>query len=93
MPGPKPKHQPQFTPEEIAQAKQKARQHTAPSAEVLRAKRVLILQEEPKIGNAAVAKRLGTHANTVWKWRKRWATEGFTLEDRPRSGRPPVFSP
>jgi len=50
MPGPKPKHQPQFTPEEIAQAKQKARQHTAPSAEVLRAKRVLILQEEPKIG-------------------------------------------
>jgi transposase len=93
MPGPKPKHQPQFTPEEIAQAKQKARQHTAPSAEVLRAKRVLILQEEPKIGNAAVAKRLGTHANTVWKWRKRWATEGFTLEDRPRSGRPPVFPP
>ncbi len=93
MPNPYPHYQPEFTPEELAQAQQVIRQHNAPHALVVRAKMVLILSEAPKIGNAALANRAGVHYNTAWKWRKRWATGGFRLTDDPRSGRPSDFSP
>ena len=93
MSGPEPKYRPRFTQEEIAQARRLARRLKAPSAEVQRAKMVLVLLETPKITNAALARRIGIHINTVRKWRKRWSTQGLSLEDEPRSGRPPVFSP
>jgi transposase len=38
-------------------------------------------------------RRLGLHEQSVRHWRKRWCGEGLVLEDRPRSGRPPKFSP
>ena len=93
MPSPYPQYQPEFTPEELAKAQQVIRQHNAPHALVVRAKMVLILSEAPKIGNAALADEAGIHYNTAWKWRKRWATDGFRLTDDPRSGRPSIFSP
>ena len=93
MPSPYPKYHPEFTSEELEQVRQVIRQHTAPHALVVRAKMVLILAETPKIGNDALAFRVGVHYNTAWKWRKRWATRGFRLTDEPRSGRPSDFSP
>ena len=53
MPSPYPQYQPEFTSEELAQARQVIRQHNAPHTLVVRAKMVLILSEAPKIGNAA----------------------------------------
>ncbi len=93
MPSPYPQYQPEFTSEELAQARQVIQQHNAPHTLVVRAKMVLILSEAPKIGNAALADRAGVHYNTAWKWRKRWASGEFRLTDAPRSGRPSDFSP
>lgn len=39
------------------------------------------------------ARRLGQSTSWVYRWRRWWATVGFGLEDRPRSGRPCVYSP
>lgn len=93
MSGPEPEYQPFFTDEEISRSRRVVRQLKAAHAEVQRAKMVLILSENPKMDSAATARQIGGHANTVRKWRKRWATRGFSLEDEPRSGRPAVFFP
>ena len=93
MPGPLPKYQPHFTAEEGAQAQQVVRQYHASHAKVRRAKMVLLLAEDPAIPTPTLAALAGVHQNTALKWRRRWGKEGFSLEDRPRSGRPPQFSP
>lgn len=93
MPSPYPKYRPSFTPEELEKARAVFGQHTAAHTHVVRAKMVLILAEDPSIGNDALAEQAGVHYQTVCKWRKRWATEGFSLQDQPRSGRPSAFSP
>ena len=49
---------------------------------------VLVLSEHPDISHERLAQGVGMHPRTVMKWRKRWAIEGFSLLDRPRSGRP-----
>ena len=93
MPSPYPKYQPIFTSEEVEQARTVMGQHTAPHNQVVRAKMVLILAKHSSIGNDELAEEAGVHYHTACKWRKRWATEGFSLQDRPRSGRPATFSP
>ena len=93
MPGPKPKYQPEFETEEIAEARRIARQRTAPSSHVHRAKMVVILSEHPDMSHERLAQAVGVHPRTVMKWRKRWSVEGFSLLDQPRSGRPPGFFP
>lgn len=71
---------------------ERARAHTAPYWEVVRAGVVLLAAEGTS--NKEIAHRLDTTPQTVCKWRKRFYEEGLSgLEDRPRSGRPPVFSP
>jgi len=43
--------------------------------------------------NAAIARDLGVHVDTVRTWRARFASGGMkALADKPRSGRPPVFA-
>ena len=59
---------------------------------VIRAKIVLTAADGHT--NAAIAAELGMHIYTVRKWRKRFHQHGLDgLADRPRSGRPPVFTP
>ena len=71
---------------------ERARAHTAPYWEVVRARIVLLAAEGTS--NKEIAQRLDTTPQTVCKWRKRFYEEGLSgLEDRPRSGRPSVFSP
>ena len=80
------------TEEERAVLHKRARSHTGAYWEVVSARIVLLASEE--ISNKEIASRLDTSPQVVWKWRKRFHQEGLEgLEDRPRSGRPPSFSP
>jgi hypothetical protein len=80
------------TKEQRAILHERARAHTAPYWEVVRARIVLLAAEGTS--NKEIARGLYTTPQTVCKWRKRFYEEGLGgLEDRPRSGRPPLFSP
>jgi hypothetical protein len=93
MPGPTPSHRPDFTEEQLAQARRLANQYTAPFCQVVRARLTLILAEAPETSNAEAARRLAIDEDTVYKWRRRWAEHGWSLDDRPRAGRPRGFPP
>jgi hypothetical protein len=93
MPGPAPTYQPTFAPAELERCQRLIRQHTAPQAQVYRAKLALVLQEAPALDNPAAGRRVGKHPNWVRYWRRNWATEGFRLTDRPGRGRKPTFPP
>lgn len=92
MPGPKPKYQPRFTEEEVSEARRVVSQYHASHSKVLRARTVLVLREHPDLPTAKLARRTGASYSMVKKWRRRWAEQGFSLEDRPRSGRPRKYS-
>ncbi len=91
--GPKPTYQPRFTPEQVAEARRVAARHTEAHVKVVRARMVVALSEHPEWSTPEVAQKVGVHEQTARKWRKRWATEGFSLEDRQRPGRKSGFSP
>lgn len=93
MPLPKPHYQPQFTSEQLAEARKVAAQHSAPIGQVRRARLALVLAEHPELSHAEVGARCDLADETVYKWRRRWATHGWSLTDAPRSGRPRAFSP
>jgi transposase len=58
---------------------------------VVRAK--IVLAAAGGLSNVEIAARLDTSAQVVHRWRKRFFVERLAgLEDRPRSGRPRVFS-
>ena len=78
-----------------------------PQQLVLRA--TIILRAQADVSNQAIADEVGTSRNLVQKWRKRFALSEppplmtaeevdpvarlAALQDLPRSGRPPAFSP
>jgi transposase len=68
----------------------RARAYTAPFAQVIRARIVLLAADgEP---NTVIAERLDVHVGVVGRWRKRFFESGLDgLNDRPRSGRPRSF--
>ena len=71
-----------------------ARAASTPQALALRARIVLRADDEDKPTNLRIASELGCDNDTVACWRRRFAQDGIPgLLDRPRSGRPPVFSP
>jgi len=93
MRGPSPQFQPKFSESEIERAREVARKQHAPHAQVRRARLALELARDPGGASAEIGRRVGMHAETVRKWRKRWTREGLSLEDKPRPGRPRSFSP
>ena len=93
MSGPPPQYQPTFTTEQLDEARALAACHQAPYVQVQRAKLALALAANPDISNPDLGRGLGTHPNTAFKWRKDWTLHRFHLEDHPRAGRPPTFSP
>jgi transposase len=65
---------------------ERSRAYTAPFAEVVRAKIVLLAAAGEE--NTAIAERLDVHVSVVSRWRKRFCQAGLNgLVDRARSGR------
>ena len=81
-----------LTPDQRRELEARARRYTLSYREVVRAKIVLMAAEG--LDNDEIAARLDTRREIVSKWRKRFFEQGLAgLEERPRGGRPPVFSP
>jgi len=92
MPGCLPHYRPVFSPDQLREAAALVHRRQVPHGKAVRARLALLLAENPTLPNPEAARLLGVHENTIRYWRKRWATDGWTLDDRPRSGRPVVFS-
>lgn len=82
----------ELSDEERSVIEQRARSSNAPYRQVIRARIVLYAAEGME--NAEIAKRLDSSREFVSRVRKRFRGERLkALEERPRSGRPPRFSP
>src|SRR5262249_57700259 len=69
----------------------RARSARGPFRDRLRAQ--IVLAAAAGSTNAAIARQVGAHVDTVRKWRRRFAAGRLAgLKDAPRSGRPPVFT-
>ena len=81
-----------LTRKERAELVERSRRYTSTYRQVIRAKIVLMASEDVPVEE--IARRLDTPREVVWKWRRRFLEEGLPgLEERPRRGRPAVFSP
>lgn len=81
-----------LTPEQREVLESRARQYTLSYRDVVRARMILLAAEG--LSNQEIAERLDSRREVVSKWRKRFYKRGLAgLEERPRRGRPPVFSP
>jgi len=81
-----------LTDRDRAELESLARARKAPLRSVQRA--CIILAAAGGHYNAQIAREVGVHVDTVRTWRGRFAADGMKgLADRPRSGRPPVFTP
>lgn len=82
----------ELSAEERAELESRARMYTLPYRDVMRAKVVLYAAEG--LRNDEIAARLDTRREVVSKWRKRFFEQRLAgLDERPRTGRPPVFPP
>lgn len=80
-----------FTAEDRAVLEELSSSRTASHAEVVRARIVLLAAEGMQ--NIDIARRVGVCVDVASKWRKRFCEQGRAgLRDRPRSGRPKIFS-
>ena len=81
-----------LSPEQRVELEARARRYTLPYRDVVRAK--IVLMAAAGLDNDEIAARLDTRREVVSKWRKRFFEQGLPgLEERPRGGRPPIFSP
>jgi hypothetical protein len=77
---------------ERCELEHRARSHCAPHREVVRATVILLLAEGRTV--SAVGREVGMERRIVRKWADRFRYRRLLgLEDQPRSGRPPRFSP
>jgi hypothetical protein len=93
MYGPLPSYRPEFPPTFLVQAAKLAWQRTVPYQLRQRAALVLLLAQQPLVSNSEAAQRVQLHPRSVRRWRQRWATGDFSLDDKPGRGRKAAFSP
>jgi transposase len=78
--------------QERTELEARARRYSLPYREVVRARIILLAADGVPVEEIAL--RTDTRREVVWKWRKRFLEEGLEgLAERPRRGRPGVFSP
>ena len=54
---------------------------------------VLLLHEQPNLRNEDAAEVVGLSPRQVQRWRRRWASGDFSIDDRSGRGRKAAFSP
>ena len=92
MPGPRPA----LVPSPTISCKRPStpcRRRTVAVQIVQRFRLVLLLHEQPALGNEEAAEAVGLSARQVQRWRSRWAAGDFSIEDHPGRGRKAAFSP
>jgi transposase len=77
----------------LQDARDAVRRRTVAVQTVQRFRLVLLLHEQPSLGNVEAAKRVGLSARQVQRWRSRWSAGDFSIEDQPGRGRKAAFSP
>ena len=92
MPGPVPVGC-TFPDDFLQEARAAVRRRTAAVQVVQRCRLVWLLQQQPRLPNEAAAEAVGLSPRQVQRWRQRWASGIFSIEDRPGRGRKPTFSP
>ncbi len=93
MRGPLPSYRPEFPPTFLEQAAKIAQQRTGQYQLRQRATLVLLLHQQPLVSNIDAAERVQLHLRSVQRWRRRWATGDFSLEDEPGRGRKAASPP
>jgi hypothetical protein len=88
--GPRPQRRIRLTAPEYKELQRITRLRTAPYAEVVRAKILLLAYEHPDWTNTAIARTVGCTDRTVRKWRSR-SRAGPALKEAPRPGGPRLF--
>lgn len=82
----------ELTPEEREVLEHRSRRYTLPYRDVVRAKIILLAAQG--LENKEIGKRLDLPREVASKWRKRFSRRRLAgLEEEPRRGRPPGFSP
>lgn len=82
----------ELSEEERSALQAMAAKYSSPYRDVVRAK--IVLYAERGLTNQEIADRLDLPRQIVSKWRKRFFEQRLAgLSERPRTGRPPVFSP
>src|SRR5207245_11158417 len=77
----------------LEQAEESAQQRTVQYQLRQRATLALLLHQHPLVSNVEAAERVQLHLRSVQRWRRRWATGDFSLEDESGRGRKATFSP
>jgi hypothetical protein len=92
MPGPNPALC-TFSEDFLQAAWDAVRRRTVAVQTVQRFRLVLLLHEQPGLGNNEAAEKVGLSARQVQRWRSRWSAGDFSIEDHPGRGRKAIFSP
>ena len=92
MPGPRPALC-TFPDDFLQEAIDTVGRRTVAVQTVQRFRLVLLLHERPSLGNDEAAAAVGLSARQVQRWRSRWATGDFSVEDHPGRGRKAAFFP
>ena len=93
MRGPFPSSRPEFPPPFLEQAATIAGQRTVSYQWRQRAALVLLVSQQPLVSSSEAAQRVQLQPRSVRRWRHRWATGDFSLDDKPGRGRKANFSP
>ena len=93
MSGPLPAFCPQFPEEFLATVQATLRRKAAPQQLVPRCRLVLLLHENPYLGQEEAGRQVGLSGRQVLRWRRRWAAGEFSIDDAPGRGRKAAFSP
>jgi transposase len=83
-----------LTAEEHTRLESLVRAHSTPQALAFRCRVILRTAAPDCPSNLQVATEMACERHTVGRWRQRYLAHGLHgLQDAPRSGRPPRFSP
>jgi Helix-turn-helix domain len=92
MPGPRPAFC-TFPDDFLQDAMDAVRRRTVAVQTVQRFRLVLLLHEQPDLGNNEAAAAVGLSSRQVQRWRSRWSAGDFSIEDHPGRGRKAAFPP